>query len=151
MARSIGAAGLAALLGIGAGATQAQTGAPPPVAKTLAIELNRLEQRADACRLSFVYRNRLGTTLDLLQLEAVLFDRQERVERFVVFSSKGLPDGKIRVQQFDIAGLRCPDLGAVLVNDVKACDGDGLEAANCLKRLDLRSNADAKLISLIDQ
>ncbi|WP_342643507.1 hypothetical protein [Rhodoligotrophos ferricapiens] len=118
---------------------------------SLDIELNRLEQRDNACRLSFVYRNRLGADLANLQLEAVLFDKDERVERFLVLSSKALPAEKIRVQQFDIAGLDCKGLGSVLVNDVKACEGEGLEPAKCLAELALSSKTDTKLLSSVDQ
>lgn len=130
--------------------TEAQASTPDGAAAgRLEIELNRLEQRDKACRLSFVYRNRLGTTLDALQLEAVLFDTDDRVERFIVLSSKGLPENKIRVQQFDIGGLDCSGLGAILVNDVKACDGEGLTAETCLSQLSLSSRTDAKLHSSV--
>lgn len=120
-------------------------------AEALEIELNRLEQRDGACRLSFVYRNRLGTDLDALQIEAVLFDQDERVERFLVLSSKSLPSDKIRVQQFDISGLDCTGLGSILVNDVKACEGKGLDPEACLARLSLSSKAEAGLLSSVGQ
>ncbi|WP_170984562.1 hypothetical protein [Rhodoligotrophos defluvii] len=136
-----------------ASAALAQSNAQPEAAsaRTLEVELNRLEQREGACRLSMVYRNRLGADIEALQLEAVLFDGDQRVERFLVFSSKALPAGKIRVQQFDIQGLECASVGSVLINDVKACQGTGLEPAQCLAALSLSSRADTKLMSSVDQ
>ncbi|MGF7162078.1 hypothetical protein FHS85_003721 [Rhodoligotrophos appendicifer] len=149
--KSLGGAIIFALALLAPSAQAQETAPAAASAATIDIELNRLEQRPEACRLSFVYRNRLGTVLDALQLETVLFDREEKVERFLVLSSKALPEDKIRVQQFDINGLKCADLGMILVNDVKVCDGEGLDASGCLGRLALTSKTEAKLVSSVDQ
>lgn len=127
----------------------AATGSSTAGQPRLEIELNRLEQRDKACRLSLVYRNLLGTALESLQLEAVLFDRDQRVDRFIVLSSKALPVNKMRVQQFDIGGLDCGNLGSILVNDVKACGGEGLTPETCLGKLSLSSKGEAQLLSSV--
>jgi len=46
-----------------------------------------------------------------------------------------MPEGKARVLQFDIAGLACENISRVLVNDVVACEGEGLEPRTCLAAL----------------
>ena len=47
----------------------------------LSIELNRVDALEDACRLTFLAENTLGSNLEALSLETVLIDAQGRVVR----------------------------------------------------------------------
>lgn len=116
----------------------------------IAIELNRLEQRDDSCRLTLVFTNRLGQPIETLEIETVLFDKERRVERFVVFKPRPLMPGKIRAQQFDLADLDCGRIGSVLVNDVTACEAGDLDEAGCLARIAPDSRAEVQLIMSAD-
>jgi len=99
-------------------------GAQEPVdAPHLALELNRVEQLQDICRLTFVAQNQMSDDLAQTVLEAVLFDRNGMVERLSLLDLQALPQGRQRVRQFDLAGLECAQLGSVLINAVATCSG----------------------------
>ncbi|MCX5512217.1 hypothetical protein C3941_09100 [Kaistia algarum] len=132
-------AGAIALLGatlMTGGAAVAQSGDP-----VIALELNDAAANAKACRLSFVIANKQTIDIDDMALELVLFDKDGRVERFVVVRSGKVPAAKNRVRQFDIAETACADIGRVLLNDVKECKGDGLTPPLCSDRIQASSRA----------
>jgi hypothetical protein len=108
----------------------------------LSLELNRVDSLEDACRLTFVAQNTLGTDLEALSLEAVLIDAAGRVERLTLFAFGALPDGIPRVRQFDIPGLACDGLGRVLVNGVSECSA----GAACAKSLELLTRTDVEIL-----
>lgn len=128
-----------AMLVMAAGPTQAQQGAD---AASLTIELNALQPSEGGCRLSFVATNGLGADIARVTYEMVLFDAAGLVERMSVLDFKEVPDGKTRVRQFDLAGADCARISRVLVNDAKACEGPGIETADCIHRLRTDSKAD---------
>ena len=117
-------------------AANAQEGAP-----AIALELNDAAANATACRLSFVVANRQPVALDDMALELVLFDKDGRVERFVVVRSGKVPAGKDRVRQFDIPETACADIGRVLLNDIKECAGAELTPAICADRIKASSRS----------
>ena len=113
----------------------------------IGIELNRLEAAGEGCRLSFIFRNGLAGTIEAMALELVLFDEQDRVAGLVAINAGRLPAGKMRVRQFDIAATPCSGIKRVLVNDVTACDGGGLEPGTCLDAVAVRSRAGVELVN----
>lgn len=108
----------------------------------LGVELNRLDQIEDACRLTFMAQNDLGADLTALSLETVLIDGEGRVERLTLFDFGALPAGIPRVRQFDLAALDCADLGRVLINGVAECGAGGA----CADALDLSSRTDVEVL-----
>lgn len=129
----------AALLATGTATTQAQD-AP----RSIAIELNGAEANDKACRLSFVVANGLEQNIDDLALELVLFDKDGRVDRFVVVRTAKVPAGKSRVRQFDIPATTCPSIARILVNDVKECAVGDLDTNGCAERISVATRADIK-------
>ncbi|MEM9319590.1 MAG: hypothetical protein AAGA70_11375 [Pseudomonadota bacterium] len=117
----------------------AQETSPGP---SLGLELNAAESTEAGCRLTFVVENGLGAALDTAVFEAVLFDGTGTVERLTLFDMQALPEGRMRVRQFDLTGLVCSDLGRVLINGVHACAGDGIDAATCESALQTESRLD---------
>ena len=107
----------------------------------IGIELNSATPVENACRLSFLVENGLDVAIDDLALELVLFDKDGRVDRFVVVRTGRLPLEKRRVRQFDVPQVKCDAIGSVLVNDVAECAGQGLDPAVCLDRLAISSRA----------
>ena len=133
---------LALLLSVTTNAIGAET-----TERSISIELNRVEERGAACRLSFVFTNEVGQPVAELAIETVLFNKKGQVERFVVLRSRPLPKDKIRAQQFDVNGLKCGDLGRILLNDVKACTIPSVDPADCLDLIRVSSRAGAPFIS----
>jgi hypothetical protein len=126
---------------IAAGTTTALAeGAPRPIS----IELNGAEANGKACRLSFVVANGLEQSIDDMALELVLFDKEGRVDRFVVVRTAKVPAGKSRVRQFDIPETTCPSIARILVNDVKECAGAGLTPAACAESIQVATRSDIK-------
>jgi hypothetical protein len=87
----------------------------------LAVELNRVEAAASACRLTFTVESALPVDVETLTYEAVLFDAQGAVAMLTLLDFPNLPAGALRVRQFDLAGLECDALGLLLFNGVETC------------------------------
>lgn len=108
----------------------AQEATPP--APALALELNALTPSDTGCRVTFLATNRLGTELTRSAFEIALFGAGGGIERLVSLDFKAMPEGKTRVLQFDIGELGCDTVSRVLINDVVACEGTGLDPKVCL-------------------
>jgi hypothetical protein len=98
----------------------------------LALELNALTSSETGCRVTFLATNRLGTELNRSAFEIALFGAGGGIERLVSLDFKAMPEGKTRVLQFDIGELGCDKVSRVLINDVVACEGTGLDPKVCL-------------------
>ena len=115
--------------------------------RAINIELNRAQEKGAACRLSFVFTNGIGQPVEKLAIETVLFNTKGQVERFVVLRSRPLPKDKIRAQQFDVSGLKCGNLGRILLNDVKTCAIPKIDLTDCLGLIRVSSRAGVPFIS----
>ena len=115
----------------------------------ITVELNKVEDLNGACRMSFVFTNRLAVAVSALSMETVLFDTSGSVIRFVVMGSRPLQPGKILVQQYDVKNLKCASLGRVLLNDAKRCKADGLSLQQCLARIQPTSRIATPFVSTV--
>jgi hypothetical protein len=121
--------------------------AEEPSPRSLSIELNRTEQQeGGACRLTFVARNGLGSTIDKLVIETVLFSASGDVLLLTLFDFEDLPLGSPRVRQFDLAGTACGALGQVLFNGVETCDGAELDPGACGVALQPSSRVETEVL-----
>jgi len=111
-------------------ATPAMAQSPAPAA--FDIELNALTPSETGCRVTFLATNRLGTELTRSAFEIALFGADGGIDRLVSLEFRAMPEGKARVLQFDIADLTCESISRVLINDVVACEGEGLDPKACL-------------------
>lgn len=119
--------------------TLAQEAEPAP---GLALELNALTPSETGCRVTFLATNTLGTELTRSAFEIALFGTGGGIERLVSLDFKAMPEGKTRVLQFDIGELGCDKVSRVLINDVVACEGSGLDPKVCLAGLSTVSRLD---------
>ena len=119
-----------------------ETTAPTGPAPTLALELNALTPSETGCRITFLATNRLGTEVTRSAFEIALFGAGGGIERLVSLEFKAMPEGKTRVLQFDIGQVGCDALSRVLINDITACEGEGLDPASCYGALDTSSRLD---------
>ena len=103
--------------------------------KAITLELNGLQPSDQGCRISFVVTSSLDRDVSRIAYEMVLFDKAGLVERMTVLALKDAPAGKTRVRQFDLAQADCANISRVLVNDATACEGDGLQADDCMTLL----------------
>ena len=131
--RGFGAlAGLAiALTVVGASAQEgASKGAP------LKVELNRLEPAGEACRTYMLVDNGRGPALKSLKVDLFAFDTEGVAQKRLAVELGPVQEKKTVVRLFDFAGLACPKIGRILLNDVLACEGGEASRESCLERIE---------------
>jgi hypothetical protein len=101
----------------------------------LLLELNALQPSETGCRVTFLATNNLGLPLSRSSFEVALFNTDGAIDRLVSLDFKALADSKTKVLQFELQDLQCDSVSRVLVNDVGACEGDGVEPDACITRL----------------
>lgn len=112
----------------------------------LTVELNTVTQQPDgACRLTFVTENGLGTDIDGLVLETVIFSPDGQVKLLTLFDFQAVPVSRARVRQFDVPATPCGEISQILFNGVYSCTGGDLDAARCQQSLSLSSRIDTEV------
>jgi hypothetical protein len=111
----------------------------------LHIELNRLEQLDGTCRVYLVFENALGTSLDALQLELILFDSEGFIQRRLTLDAAPIAVDKTSVKLFDLADTECDQMGRILVNDVLKIAGPDGALPNDVSQLALSSKLEVDL------
>jgi len=133
---------LVAGLSLAATAVHAQEQSQP----SLSIDLNATQQLEQSCRLVFVATNEIGTSIEEMSFETVLFDTAGTVDRFALFDFKDLPVGKTRVRQFDLPDTQCSDIGRILINGSASCKGQSFKGTECMDHLDLKSSSKTEIV-----
>lgn len=133
---------LVAGLSLAATAVHAQEQSQP----SLSIDLNATQQLEQACRLVFVATNKIGTSIEEMSFETVLFDTAGTVDRFALFDFKDLPVGKTRVRQFDLPDTQCSDIGRILINGSASCKGQSFKVTECMDHLHLKSSSKTEIV-----
>ncbi|MEX0281209.1 MAG: hypothetical protein AB3N13_08480 [Arenibacterium sp.] len=110
------------------------------------LELNTAQDTANACRLTFVAENSLGTSVEKAVFETVIFDVSGGVVLLSLFDFRDLPQGALRVRQFDVPAKRCGEIGRVLINDAHTCSVSGADSDVCRTSLSANSRIDMELI-----
>jgi hypothetical protein len=135
---------LAAALLLGPSAADAAgTAAAAP---NIGVELNDLQSggNGDGCRAVFVVTNDLGKPIDKFGVRVVAFDKDQHASLFLTLDIGAMPAGKTRVLRFDLgSSVACHDISRLVLDDVTACDGEGLDPAACLAALAVTSRASA--------
>ena len=111
---------------------------------TIDIELNRLEQNGEACRMTFVAHNGLSSDLESSGFEMVVFDAKGLVKLMTVFDFGALPADKTVVRRFDLPDTGCESVSRILINGAARCKGEGIEASDCAKALKTKNLTDAE-------
>jgi hypothetical protein len=88
------------------------------------VELNRLENQGEGCRIWLMLRNPTPQAHPRVRLDLVLFGRDGVVARRMVVDAGQLPADKTMARIFDVPGLGCAAIGAALLNDVTACGAE---------------------------
>jgi hypothetical protein len=99
------------------------------------LELNKLEDLKDGCRVYLVFENATPVSYEGYKLDFVMFGRDGVIARRLAVEASPLKAQKTTVKLFDVGGLACADLGAILVNDVLACQANGQERSDCISSL----------------
>lgn len=111
----------------------------------LALELNNAKQVETGCRVSFMFHNQIGQTIDDIAMEVAILDQMNMSQNFLLISTGRLTDGKRRVLQYDLPEQSCEEIGTILINDVSTCDVGDMTPADCLDALNPSSRISIKL------
>jgi hypothetical protein len=112
-------------------------------AGTFSLELNRLDTVAADCRVTLVEKNGTQSAFAALKLDLVVFDGAGIVTKRVGVDAGPLKAGRTVVKTFDLKGLACDGVGRLLINDVLACEAEGIAADACLDLVEPRSRVAA--------
>nr|WP_245516470.1 Tat pathway signal protein [Methylobacterium segetis] len=103
------------------------------------LQLNRLEATGDACRTYLLVDNSRGTALKSLKVDLFAFDTDGVAQKRIAVELGPLAEKKTSVKIFDFAGIACPKIGRVLLNDVLSCEGGESSREACLERTETES------------
>lgn len=121
-------------------------GAGTAWAQTIGIELNKLEDQANACRAYVVFRNATELTFEAFRLDMVMFDQEGLINRRLALDVAPLRADKTSVKLFDIEELPCAQINQILINDVIDCTASGDAAPDCVELLETSSRNATGLI-----
>lgn len=102
----------------------------------LKVELNRLEPAGEACRTYMLVDNGRGPALKSLKVDLFAFDTEGVAQKRLAVELGPVQEKKTVVRLFDFAGLACPKIGRILLNDVLACEGGEASRETCLERIE---------------
>lgn len=145
MAGGIALAGALATTGALAQDSANQESATKESAKgaPLKIELNRLEPAGEACRTYMLVDNGRGPALKSLKVDLFAFDTEGVAQKRLAVELGPVQEKKTVVRLFDFAGLSCPKIGRILLNDVLACEGADASRETCLERIETATKTQA--------
>lgn len=121
----------------------------PSAAETqtpLHLELNKLRDVGQACRLTFVAQNGTGAAIDQAVFETVVFDTAGGVISLSLFDFRALPVDRMRVREFDLPDIPCNSVGRVLINGSNTCVVGGVESGRCDAGLTVGSRIEVELL-----
>ena len=98
----------------------------------LHIELNRLEQHGDGCRVHLVLENPAPRAYTSYRLDLVIFDAEGVIARRLALETAPLRANKTMVKEFELTGLPCKGVGRLLLNDVSACASPAGDLDDCV-------------------
>ena len=97
--------------------------------KRLLLELNKLESVDGNCRTTWVVNNTTGKDLEEMKLDFVAFDTDGIVVRRVIADMGPIHTRHTRVKLFDLKEIDCGNVGRLLMNGVRTCEGESAEIA----------------------
>lgn len=104
-------------------------------AKSIDLELNRLEEQGGNCRAYLVIANPGPAAFSGFTLDLVLFDRGGTITRRLAVDIAPVRPEKTMVKVFDIPQTACNGIGSILVNDVIHCRDASGDIAGCVDRV----------------
>ena len=110
-------------------------------AESIDIELNKLESVKGACRAYLVLTNPAAQIYTSFKLDLVIFDQGGVIAKRLALNMAPIRANKTSVKLFDIKGLKCDDIGRVLINDVVGCRSESGELTGCIAQVKPQSRA----------
>ncbi len=112
----------------------------------LKLELNRLDPSNEACRTYLLVDNAKGPALKSLKVDLFAFDTDGIAQKRLAVELGPVGEKKTVVRLFDFAGMACPKIGRILLNDVLACEGGEASRESCLERIETTTKTQAAFV-----
>jgi hypothetical protein len=112
----------------------------------LHIELNRLEDHGDGCRVHLVLRNASPRAYTSYRLDLVVFAADGVIARRLALETAPLRADKTMVKEFELSDFSCRQVGRILLNDVPACVSDAGDLDDCVTMTRVSSRASVSLV-----
>jgi hypothetical protein len=109
----------------------------------ITIELNRLEDVENACRVYLLIQNDTSLNLTGAIIELVSFNAEGVIGQRLSVDLAPLRPNKTVVKLFDLPETSCGDMNRLLLNDALVCEGEGGSVDDCLGLLVPSSRASA--------
>jgi hypothetical protein len=120
-------------------------GAGAAQTRSLAIELNKLENTEEGCRSLFVFDNRTGHELHRFRIDLILFDPKGVYKKQLLLDMAPLDNDKKTLASFFLGKWPCDQVGSILVNGLPQCQNGAGEAVECIDMLEVGSKSDVPL------
>jgi len=116
--------------------SSAAAGGSDDASPVVGLQLNKLEDVKDGCRVYFVLSNKTPKAFKTLKVDLILFRTDGVIGKRVFADMAPLRAGsKQQVKLFDLSGIKCADVGSLLVNDVLECRNEDGVVKRCYSRL----------------
>ncbi len=112
----------------------------------LHIELNRLEEHGDGCRVHLVLENASPRAYTSYRLDLVIFAADGVIARRLALETAPLRANKTMVKEFELTDLACKRVGRILLNDVTACSFDAGDRDDCVTGTRVTSRASVSFV-----
>ncbi len=116
----------------------------------LLVELNKLETFEAGCRSFFLFRNRSGVPFTSFEMSLAILDGAGVIDRLLTIQAAPLPRERTTLKLFEIPGVACEDVGAMILHDIASCTGGEADPSgdrpDCFALIDLTSLAPAPLV-----
>ena len=106
------------------------------------IELNKTEQQNKSCRVYLVIKNDSNFYFSAFKLDAILFNKDDIINKNVAINIAPLQQNKKIVKAFDVKNVQCKNMGSILVNKIMQCETDTDTNPDCMSLLELSSKND---------
>lgn len=112
----------------------------------IGIELNKLEQVDDACRVYLVVRNEMPRAFESFELDLFFFDAEGIISKRLLVELGPIRPEKMLVEVFDAPELECTGIDQILIDDVRTCRSNGADLDDCIDMVQASSRASAEFL-----
>ena len=106
------------------------------------IELNKVEQINEACRVFLVIKNNSSHDFNALKLDLVLFNQDDVIYKNMLVELAPLESEKKSVKAFDLKNYQCAHLSSLLVNKIFQCNSTTATDLDCMELINLSTKND---------
>ena len=113
-------------------------------ADSISLELNKVTQQGNSCRLHFLLTNNTDIAFQTFRLQIAFFDKSGGFVNNATADFLRVRPKKTVLRYFDVPELHCTDLGEVLLNDAASCETENEQVADCIELIAATHRAEVR-------